>query len=365
MRILHVLPSLAPGGMEQMVIQLAADATDHGDRVFVAAGPGAWVERVVAAGATYVALPATSRGASAGQAAATATAVARLARCIAQLQPHVVHAHNVRAAALARLALTGTRRRAVLVPTLHGVAPGDYAAASRILGRAARRVIACAPAVARSLEAAGFPGQRIDIITNGAALRPAGLQRQLNLRASLGLGPAPLVVGIGRLVEQKNWPVFIAAAGLLAGPSFAVAGEGPLRQQLAAEARRSGDQVRFLGVVDDMAALVGLAACVVSTSAWEGLPLNLLEALSLGAPVVAPAIDGIRDLVPPAAALLVAPGDPVAVSDAISRVLADGDVAADLRRQALAAAPGWRPERMLVRYRAAYRAACAGDPHWA
>jgi glycosyltransferase involved in cell wall biosynthesis len=363
MRILHVLPSLAPGGMERLVIQLAADASDQGDRVVVASGPGAWVERAMAAGATHVALPSTSRDSTASM--ATAAAVGRLARCIRQLQPHVVHSHNVRAAARARLALTGARRRAVLVPTLHGLAPGDYAAASRVLRRAARRVIACAPSVARSLEAAGFPGGRIDVITNGAALRPAGAKRQADLRASLRLGPAPLVVGIGRLVEQKNWPVFIAAADRLAGPSFAVAGEGPLRQELADLARRSGDRVRFLGAVDDMAALVGLAACVVSTSAWEGLPLALLEALSLGAAVVAPAIDGITDLVPPAAALLVAPGDPVAFSEAISRVLADSDVAADLRRQALAAAPGWGPERMLAAYRDAYRAACAGEHHWA
>ena len=33
MKILHVLPNLAPGGMEQLAIQLAGDAADHGDRV--------------------------------------------------------------------------------------------------------------------------------------------------------------------------------------------------------------------------------------------------------------------------------------------------------------------------------------------
>jgi glycosyltransferase involved in cell wall biosynthesis len=363
MRILHVLPSLAPGGMERLAIQLTADATDHGDSVVVACGQGAWVGKAIAAGAAHVALPATSRGTSFSM--ATATAAARLARCIRRVQPHVVHAHNVRATALARLALAGTRHRSVLVPTLHGVAPSDYGAASRVLRRVAHRVIACAPSVARSLEAAGFPGDRIDVITNGAALRPADLNRQADLRASLGLGTAPLVVGIGRLVKQKNWPLFIEAAEGLAGPSFVVAGEGPLRQELVNLARRSGNWVRFLGMVDDIAALMGLASCVVSTSAWEGLPLTLLEALSLGTPVVAPAIDGITDLVPSSAALLVAPGDPAAVSEAISRVLTDDDVATDLRRNALAAAPDWAPERMLDRYRNAYRAASAGEPHWA
>lgn len=359
MRILHVLPSLAPGGMEQLAIQLAADAVGHGDVVVVAAGPGAWAGRVARAGATHAEMPATTRGAALGM----ATATVRLARCTRRLRPHVVHSHNVRATVMARAALAVARHRAALVPTLHGVAPGDYGAASRILRHLAPRVITCAPSVARSLAAAGFPAERIEVITNGARLRPASAERQAALRASLKLGSAPLVVGIGRLVAQKNWPLLIEAARRLDGPSFAVAGEGPLRQELANLARRSGDRVRFLGAVDDIAALVGLASCVVSTSTWEGLPLALLEALSLGAPVVATATGGVADAVPATAALLVAPGDPDLVSGAISRVLADEDLAAQLRRQALTAAQAWRPERMLGQYRDAYLAARAGMPH--
>ena len=185
------------------------------------------------------------------------------------------------------------------MPTLHGLAPGDYGAASRVLRLIGGRVIACAPSVARSLQEAGFPGDRIDVITNGAALQPAGPQRQAELRVALGLGPGPVVVGIGRLVTQKNWPAFIEAAGHLPGPSYVVAGEGPLRQELVDLATASGGRVRFVGLVDDVAALVGLASCVVSTSSWEGLPLTLLEALSLGAPVVATAVDGVTDVVPP------------------------------------------------------------------
>lgn len=356
-----MLPSLSPGGMERLTVQLAQDATDHGDTVVVASGPGSWVEMVTAAGAEHFALPATSRGAVAGMAAA----IARLALGIRQLRPHVVHSHNVRATALARLALLAAHHQAALVPTVHGVGPADYDSASRVLSVTARRVIACAPAVARSLQAAGFPGDKIDVITNGAALLPADPERQANLRQSLALGQAPLVVGIGRLVEQKNWPVFIEAAGRLTGPSFAVAGDGPLRQQLTDLASRRGIPVRFLGVVDDIPALVGIASCVVSTSSWEGLPLALLEALSLGAPVVATAVDGVADLVPPEAALLVTPGEPAAVSAAISRIVNDDDLAASLRAAALGAAVAWRPERMLSQYRTAYQAAAAGKPGWA
>jgi glycosyltransferase involved in cell wall biosynthesis len=68
--------------------------------------------------------------------------------------------------------------------------------------------------------------------------------------------------------------------------------------------------------------------------------------------------------VPQGAALLVPPGDPAAVSAAISRILADDDLAAGLRLNALTAAPAWEPERMLSQYRSAYRAAVAGKPRW-
>ena len=59
------------------------------------------------------------------------------------------------------------------------------------------------------------------------------------------------------------------------------------------------------------------------------------------------------------------PGDPLAVAGAISRVLSDDDLAAELRREALAAAPSWGPERMLAKYRQAYQAAVAGGSYWA
>ena len=147
--------------------------------------------------------------------------------------------------------------RPPLMPTFHGVDPGDYTVASRVLGCIAGRVIACAPSVARSLQAAGFPDDRIDVITNGAALCPAGLEREASLRQSLALGRGPLVLGIGRLVEQKNWPVFIEAVSHLTGPSFAVAGEGPLKQQLVDLARPRESPIRFLGAVHDIAALLG------------------------------------------------------------------------------------------------------------
>ena len=119
----------------------------------------------------------------------------------------------------------------------------------------------------------------------------------------------------------------------------------------------AGAGVRFVGHVDDPAALLGLADCMVQTSTWEGLPLTLLEALSLGVPVVATAVDGVQDVVPAGAALLVPPSDPTAVAAAVRRVVSDPGFAEGLSLRARAAAAAWSPETMLHRYRAVYEAA--------
>jgi glycosyltransferase involved in cell wall biosynthesis len=119
--------------------------------------------------------------------------------------------------------------------------------------------------------------------------------------------------------------------------------------------------VRFVGPVDRPAALIGLAHCVVSTAVWEGLPLALLEALTLGAPVVATAVDGVADIVPGHAALLVPPGDPAAVASAVNRVLTEPGLAERLSRSACGASGAWALDTMLTRYRDGY-AACVTAP---
>ncbi len=135
-----------------------------------------------------------------------------------------------------------------------------------------------------------------------------------------------------------------------------VAGDGPMRAELQAAAATAGNHVRFVGPVEQPAALVRLARCVVSTAAWEGLPLALLEALALGAPVVATAVDGVVDVIPPDAAVLVPPGDPAAVAAAIKRVLTEPGLAERLSRAARDASEAWALEPMLDRYRARYAA---------
>jgi glycosyltransferase involved in cell wall biosynthesis len=355
MRLLQVVAELRPGGAERIVLELAADARRHGDTVAVASAGGPWVAQLHQ-DVTHFEVPLRRRST-----VATLTAAWPLRAALRGFRPDVVHAHNLRTTVAVAAALSTVAARPRLVTTVHGLAPPDYSAAARLLRMTGGHVVACAPAVARSLQTAGFPASLTEIILNGAALLPPAASQVDALRARLGVGDRPLVVGIGRLAAQKSWTTLIEAMRRVEGADALVAGEGPMRAPLQAAAAAAGGRVRFVGAVDDVASLLHLADCVVSTSTWEGLPLSLLEALSLGCPVVATAVDGVRDIVPPDAALLVPPDDPEAVATAIARVLHDRGLADRLSRRARTAASAWTPERMLADYRRCYAAICAQE----
>ena len=102
----------------------------------------------------------------------------------------------------------------------------------------------------------------------------------------------PLIFGVGRLVEAKNFATLIRAFALLRArrpARLALLGEGPERRRLEALARRLGvaDDVDFCGDVVGVADRMRRADLVVSSSLWEGLQATLVESLAVGCPVVA------------------------------------------------------------------------------
>ncbi|MEM9145168.1 MAG: glycosyltransferase [Pseudomonadota bacterium] len=102
----------------------------------------------------------------------------------------------------------------------------------------------------------------------------------------------PLIVGIGRLHEQKNFPALIDAFAPLAQDSRArlvILGEGPERPALAAMVADLGlgDAVDLPGFAKNPHALLARASLFVLSSRHEGLPTVLIEAMAAGCPVVA------------------------------------------------------------------------------
>ena len=152
-------------------------------------------------------------------------------------------------------------------------------------------------------------------------------------------GPArPLVLAVGRLAPQKGFGTLLEAASrwrdIKPEPVLVIVGEGPLEARLKGQAAELHLDARFPGQRDDVPALLAAAAVFVLPSVWEGQPLILQEALRAGVPVVATRVGGIPELTGEDA-ILVPPGDPDRLADAVHAVLTDPALATRMRQAAL------------------------------
>jgi len=280
--------------------------------------------------------------------------VRRLGRLIAAWRPDVVHAHGLRAGALQAIALVFVRPtvyqpRPALVVTVHNAPPAGgvtgavYRVLERIVARSADSVLAVSADLEERMRAAG--ARRVGRALVPASAPAAGVSAETPAAPFLPGDPAPgrpLVLAAGRLAAQKGFGTLLEAAArwqdLEPEPLLVIAGEGPLAGDLKAQAARLGLDARFPGQRDDMPALLAAAAVFVLPSVWEGQPLILQEALRAGVPVVATRVGGTPALTGEDAAVLVPPGDPARLADAVRAVLTDEVLAARLRKTAAARA---------------------------
>lgn len=138
----------------------------------------------------------------------------------------------------------------------------------------------------------------------------------------------PVVVSVGRLVEQKDYPTLISALNLLKSHKpcrLIILGEGEKRSELENMIRTLGlnDLIDLPGFVPNPYAFVDRADLFVLSSAWEGFGNVLVEALALGTPVVATDCPfGPREIVQNGRlGPLVPVGDPQAMAQAMEKVL--------------------------------------------
>jgi glycosyltransferase involved in cell wall biosynthesis len=262
-------------------------------------------------------------------------AIQRLAQLLRQKQA-VLHAHcfdptlvGLLAARLARVPFVFTRHHSDhnlrLNKRWHVRVDGWCA-------RHADRVIAVSEATRQVMqEAEGVPASRIEVVYNGmeplAAPAPARVEA---VRSELGLAGERVCLMVARLHEEKGHrflfeaiPAIQAAAGPI---TFLLAGDGPHREELVAQVARRGlqDGVRFLGRRSDVAELYSLADVVVLPSLAESFGFALLEAMSLGRPVVAAATGGMCEIVTDGEnGRLVPQANSAALGEAVIRVLGD------------------------------------------
>jgi glycosyltransferase involved in cell wall biosynthesis len=174
---------------------------------------------------------------------------------------------------------------------------------------------------------------RLVVVPNGVTVPGLDPTVRAHVRAELGIPDgSTLLLGAGRLTEQKNFAALVdLAAALRAGGRpvrTVIAGEGEQRSMLEERIADLGldPEVRLLGVRDDLERLFQAADVFVLSSRWEGLPLVLLEAMAAGCPVAGFAIDGTREVVEDGRHGLLAPMDDVStLAGRIAAVLDEPD----------------------------------------
>ena len=255
----------------------------------------------------------------------------------------VVHAHGLRAAAVAVLAVG--RAPVPVVATLHNAAPSGaltgavYAALERVVALRSALVLGVSADLVERMRRLGARRTGLAVVAAPPA-RTASRDRYA-VRTDLGVaGRTALAVVVARLAPQKGLDLLLDAHRELRRRRRRRPRDGrrrrrarcatPLQTRIDAEHL----PVRLLGHRADVPDLLAAADVVVSSAVWEGQPVGIQEALHAGAAVVATDVGGTAAVVGDAA-LLVPGGDPVSLSRAIRDVVVHGAVRDNLRSKAV------------------------------
>ena len=293
----------------------------------------------------------------------------------------VIHAHGLRAGALAVLAakrLPAAKRPRVVV-TLHNLPVGS--APTRLVGKAlhlvvvkgADYVLTVSPDLLEKAKQLGLEAGEIAVVPAPArgcadygcmdrAAQPeisrasshsldagsgvgtgsgvdsgsgVGTGSSYGASSAAGCGATPCLLTIARLAPQKGLDLLLEAATLIKqrGLNFTwlVAGDGPLKAQLNQQITDAALPVKLLGRREDIGALLAQADVVVQTSYWEGQPLTLREAMQAGRAIVATDVGGSAYTLAGCGQLVEPQAGPLA--DAVVAVISDPK-----RRESLEAA---------------------------
>ncbi len=318
-RVLRVIARLNVGGPALHVTYLARGLAERGYETTLVAGDVARGEASMSfvaeqAGVEIVTLPGLSRELSPVR---DALAAFRLARLIRKLRPDVVHTHTAKAGAVGRTAaLLAWPRRPVVVHTFHGHVLRGYfgtggtlvfRAIETLLARASDRLIAVSPEVRDELVALHVATrERFSVVRLGIELEPRvrfdGDPDEVRRRH--GIPEGKFVVGwFGRMTAVKRTDDLLT---MLAGVRergvdalLLLVGDGDDRERLEQRAHDLGlaRSCLFLGYQEDVAPWYAICDAVVLTSASEGTPVTIIEALAAGRPVVATKVGGVPDVV--------------------------------------------------------------------
>jgi glycosyltransferase involved in cell wall biosynthesis len=330
LRVLWLIKGLGPGGAERLLVEHAASG-DRDSFTYDVAYVLDWKQQLVP---ELEALGVHTRSLGVRN-ELDPRWTTRLASLLRRERYDIVHAHSPIVASVARVETRarGRAHRPKFVYTEHNRWP-SYRAETRLANQATFGLNDFIFAVSDDVKESISPKYRggVEVLVHGVDVDRVRteLARRDATRAELGVQRGEvLAVTVANLRAGKNYPGLIAAARIVvddgAPVRFATAGQGQLRDEVAALHRESGldDRFALLGYRDDTTRLIAAADMFVLASHHEGLPVTVMEALTLGVPVVATSVGGLPEAVTTEQnGILVPPGDATALARAIERASA-------------------------------------------
>lgn len=323
MRILYLITRAEHGGAQSHLELLAAEAARRGDVMVAIGEEGPFRTRLESLGVETLLLKHLRHHPHAWHDAA---GVAEISQLIRRYDPDLVHAHSSKAGLLGRCA--AAMQQVPSIYTAHGFAFVEgRSVCQRMLafagewlaGRLGDFTIAVSKSECRLGRKFGVtrPGRNL-FIYNGV--------RETGLRACAESG-LPVIAMVARFAYPKQQTLLIRAFSRVAGNArLWLIGDGPALHSAQAEARRSSaaQKITFWGDRDDVPELLARSQVGALISAHEGFGLSLIEAMSVGLPVLASDCGGMSEIVRPGrSGLLVPPHDEVALTKALDELIAN------------------------------------------
>ncbi len=292
-KILHVVFSLEPGGMENGLVNVAAGLNPSDFEVHVCClnKGGSFVERLPQPGNVQI------LGRQTGFSIHT---VMGLSRVISKIRPDVIHTHNLGPLTYSVLA-TFLGFRVAILHGEHGVLPPDQCTPKRVrqrrwFYRCCRKIHTVSAGQRKQLDDLGLPGNRIVTVINGVDTERFSIRNRLSVRRELNLFPEnSLVLGIvGRFVALKRHWDLIETFDVLAERFknlrlLVVGAGGPESERITERVNAScfSERIHLVGFQSDPRRFYQAMDLLVVPSVIEGMSNVVLEAMACGVPVLA------------------------------------------------------------------------------
>lgn len=325
LRIVHINTERTWRGGEAQLLHLSKGLSKRGHRQWVVGQPGSpLLERAGEEGLETVALPMQSEF--------SLPAIWRLARLFRELQVQVVHMHTSHACTIG-----GMAAKIVAVPVKIISRRVDFSIRSNPFRRlkyewGMDRIIAISEGVRDVLVRDGINPEQIVVIRSGIDLSrldptipPELFRKEISVDSA-----TPVIGNIAHFADEKGHRYLVEAASRVISripqARFVLVGDGELKKSMEEQVARQGlsAAVLFTGFRTDIPKILTAIDLFVLSSHLEGLCTSIMDAMAMGIAVVATRTGGVPEVVEEGVTgLLVPPRDPVALADAILRLLGD------------------------------------------